>query len=90
MDSLGRDKMSAKAREFIDYWIKNSVHATERYGSAGAEPDVTELTRRCIAMAAEQGITETAMRDVVGDIASYIADKLKAADKAGTDRKDRG
>ena len=71
--------MSARAREFIDFWIQNSVHAAEQYGTPGASQDVAELTRRCIEMAKSQRITEKAMRDKVGDIAEYIRSKLRIA-----------
>ncbi|MCA6107720.1 hypothetical protein [Bradyrhizobium cenepequi] len=78
--------MSANAREFIDFWVQNSVHAAEQFGEPGASQDVAELTRRCIEMAKNEGITEKAMRDEVGDMAEYIRDKLKAANKAESDR----
>jgi hypothetical protein len=78
--------MSAKAREFIDYWIENSVHAAEQYGTPGASQDVAGLTRRCIEMAKGQGVTEQAMRDEIGDVAEYIRGKLRAANKAESDR----
>ena len=29
--------MSAKAREFIDFWIETSVQAAEPYGNVGGE-----------------------------------------------------
>ena len=38
----------SKVREFIDYWIENSVHAAEQYRTIGASQDITELTRRCV------------------------------------------
>jgi hypothetical protein len=78
--------MSANAREFIDFWIQNSVHAAEQSGAPGASQDVAELTRRCIEMAKSEGITENAMRDEVGDVAEYIRGQLKAANKAESDR----
>jgi hypothetical protein len=87
LEDLDREeKMSAKAREFIDFWIENSVHAAEQFRSPGASQDVAELTRRCIEMAKSQGITEKAMRDEVGDLAEYIGSKLKAANKTESDR----
>ncbi|WP_249144871.1 hypothetical protein [Bradyrhizobium lablabi] len=50
--------MSSKAREFIDFWIENSVHAVEQYRNVGASQDVTELTGRLIEAAKGQGISE--------------------------------
>ena len=78
--------MSAKAREFIDFWIENSVHATEPYGIAGAEQDVTQLARRCVQAAKGQGISEAEMQAEIGDVAEYIQDKLKAANEAESER----
>ena len=78
--------MSASAREFVDFWIENSVHAAEQYRVPGASQDVAELTQRCIDMAKEQGITEQAMRDEVGDVGQYIRDRLNAANKAESGR----
>ncbi|UFX42248.1 hypothetical protein HAP47_0023630 [Bradyrhizobium sp. 41S5] len=78
--------MTEAAREYIDFWVENSVHAAEQPSTAGASQDVEELARRLIAGAEAQGITEEAMRDEVGDIADYIRGKLKAANKAESDR----
>ncbi|MCP1834943.1 hypothetical protein ACVIHH_004499 [Bradyrhizobium sp. USDA 4518] len=64
--------MTAKAREFLDFWIENSVHAAEQYGTPGASQDVAELARRCIEMAGQQGLTEQDLRDAAGDITDYI------------------
>jgi hypothetical protein len=75
-----------EAREFIDFWIQNSVHAAEPHGSAGASQDVAELTQRCIEMAKSQGFTEKAIRDEVGDISEYIRGRLRAANKSESDR----
>jgi hypothetical protein len=79
--------MSEQAREFIDFWIENSVHAAEQAGARGASQDVAELTRHCVAMAKEQGIPEDAMRAEVGDLAEYIRGKLKKANQAERDRR---
>ena len=81
--------MSAKAREFIDFWIENSVHAAEQYGNAGGEQDVTELACRCLQAAKGQGISGADMQAEVGDVADYIRGKLKAANKAESDRRGR-
>lgn len=79
--------MSVQAREFIDFWIENSVHAAEESGARGASQDVSELARRCVAMAEDQGITEDAMRAEVGDVAEYIRRKLSNANQAERDRR---
>jgi hypothetical protein len=80
------ENMSAKAREFIDYWIENSVHAAEQFGMLGASQDVSELTRRCIEMAKGQGISEKDMQAEIGDVAEYIRGKLGDVNQAEKDR----
>jgi hypothetical protein len=80
--------MSAAAREFIDFWIENSIHAAEHDGDAGATQNVDELVRRCVDMANAQGFTEAEMRTEVGDIGAYIREKLTAANRTEHDRLD--
>src|SRR3954470_8507209 len=52
----------SKVREFIDFWVENSVHAAEQYRTAGASQDVAELTRRLVEAANGQGISEVALQ----------------------------
>ncbi|UFX42129.1 hypothetical protein HAP47_0022990 [Bradyrhizobium sp. 41S5] len=77
----------SKAREFVDFWIENSVHAIEQYRTVGASQDVTELTRRLIDAAKEQGIPEADLQAEIGDISHYIAGQLKAANRAESERR---
>lgn len=81
--------MSSRAREYIDYWIENSVHAAEQFGAPGASQDVAVLAARLIEAANGQRITEKEMRDEVGDLSEYLLTKLRAANKAEANRKDR-
>jgi hypothetical protein len=75
--------MAANAREFIDFWILNSVHAAELQGAA---QDVTELARRCVDMAQDQGLSKEDLESEVGDLAVYIRAKLRTANQAERDR----
>lgn len=79
--------MSARAREFIDFWTENSVHPVEPLRTAGASQDVAELTSRCIEAAKSQGISEADLQAEIGDIAEHIRGKLKAANTAEHDRR---
>ena len=72
--------MSARAREFIDFWTENSVHPVEPLRTAGASQDVAELTRRCIEAEAD-------LQAEIGDIAEHIRGKLKAANTAESGRR---
>ena len=79
--------MSDKAREFIDFWVENSIHAVEQYQTAGASQIVAELTRRLIEAAKGQGISEADLRAAIGDIAAYIEELLRAANRAESERR---
>jgi hypothetical protein len=50
--------MASTAREYIDFWIENSVHAVEQFRDPGASQDVTLLVDRLIEDAKAQSITE--------------------------------
>jgi hypothetical protein len=80
--------MTAQAREYIDFWIENSVHAAEQFRTPGASQDVAELVSRLIEGAKGQGISEEALQDEVGDLTEYVRGKLRAANKAEDDRTD--
>ena len=77
----------SKAREFIDFWIENSVHAVEQYRTIGASQEVTELSRRLIDAAKEQSIPEADLQAEIGNISDYIKDQLKAANRAESERR---
>jgi hypothetical protein len=81
--------MSSKAREYIDFWVENSVHAAEQFKTPGAPQDVAVLVARLIEGAKGQGISEKSMRAEVGDLTEYIRGKLRAANKAEDERTDR-
>jgi hypothetical protein len=76
-------------REFIDFWVENSIHAAEEYGSVGAEQRAAALTGRFVEMAASQGFSKADLENEVGDLANYLRDKLDAANQAEKARRDR-
>jgi hypothetical protein len=76
-----RCHVTTSAREFIDYWIENSVHASEAQGAVGAEQDVAILTSRCVEMASTLGLSRAALDQEVGNLATYIGTKLGAANR---------
>lgn len=79
--------MTSKAREYIDFWIETSVHATEQYGYAGASQSASDLVRRLVEGAKGQGISEEAMTNEVGDLMDYLRSKLSAANQVEKDRR---
>jgi hypothetical protein len=81
--------MTSKAREFIDFWIENSVHATEEHGGAGSEQSAAVLAERCVEMAGSIGITRQELDAEVGDLVTYLHTQVKAANQRERDRPDR-
>jgi hypothetical protein len=81
--------MSARAREYIDFWVENSVHAAEQFRTQSASQNVADLVARLIEGARGQGITEESMRAEVGDLVEYVQGRLKDANKAESYRTDR-
>ena len=79
--------MPTKAREYIDFWVKNSIHAAEQFGTPGASQDVNELVGRLIERAKDQGISQKAMEKEVGDLTEYIHNMLATANKVEMDRR---
>ncbi|MCC8937567.1 DUF768 domain-containing protein [Bradyrhizobium sp. Arg68] len=79
--------MTKRAREFIDFWIQNSIHAVEQYRTAGASQDVNELTRRLIEAAKGQGISEVELQAEIGDVSRHVGDRLKEANRTERDRR---
>jgi hypothetical protein len=75
-------------REFIDFWIENSVHAQEQHGAAGADQSVPALTRRCVEMASSIGLSKAALDAEVGGLTIYIGSRLAAANKLERERPD--
>jgi len=76
-----------EVREFIDFWIENSIHAVEQYRTVGASQDVAELSQRLVEAAKGQGISEADLQTEIGDISDYIRDRLKAANRAESERR---
>jgi hypothetical protein len=81
--------MTAKAHEYLNFCIENSVHAAEQFRTPGASQDVAELVNRLIEGAKDQGISEKALQDEVGDLTEYVRGKLRAANEAEEKRTDR-
>lgn len=77
------------AREFIDFWMQNSIHAAEQYGAPGASQRAGELAARCIEMAAAQGISEADLEAEVGDLTAYVRSGLEGANLKEDARKDK-
>lgn len=81
--------MSTKVRDFIDFWIENSVHAGEQYGAQGGSQIARDLADRCVEMADAQGISKDEIEKEIGDIPAFIKNKLGSANLKEDERQDR-
>ncbi|UPK30956.1 hypothetical protein [Bradyrhizobium sp. 195] len=79
--------MLTTAREYIDFWIENSVHAAGQYGTPGASQSVDVLVDRLVRGAKNQNITRAAIEKEVGDLKQYIREKLATANRTEQDRR---
>ncbi|MCP3407468.1 hypothetical protein [Bradyrhizobium sp. CCGB01] len=79
--------MLTTPREYIEFWIENSVHAAEQYGTPGASQSVDVLVNRLVEGAQNQNITRAALEKEVGDLKQYIAGKLATANRIEQDRR---
>jgi hypothetical protein len=77
------------ARHFIDFWVQNSVHSAEQYGTTGSPQNTTELGRRCVEMADAEGISRADLEAEVGNLRDYISEMLQKANTNETSRSDR-
>lgn len=62
----------ATVREFVDFWIANSVHADETFGPHRGQSEVQELVDRFVSAARDQGFTEADIEHEVGDIYEHL------------------
>jgi hypothetical protein len=49
-------KASSNVRDFIAFWVQNSVHAGEQYGARGGSQTAGDLANRCVGMAVSSQI----------------------------------
>ena len=78
-----------KAKEFLDYWIENSIHAAEQYGHRGGDIELSDLVERCVKMARAQGFSIHDLEGEVGNLRDYIREALARANKTEDSRTDR-
>jgi hypothetical protein len=62
----------ATANEFIEFWLKVSIHADEQYGARRGRPAVQALADRLVAAAEEQGFTREQIEAEIGNIYDFI------------------
>lgn len=73
----------ATAREFLDFWVENSVHADEAFSPRRGDEAFAELAQRLVVAAQAEGFSAAEIEAETGaDIRSYIK-KLVGQRNAG-------
>lgn len=78
------------AQEFVEFWLKNSVHADEQFGVRRGRPEIEELVRRLSIAAKDQGFTQEQIEaQLGGDIYDYIRSSVDSQNAQKTARLER-
>jgi hypothetical protein len=63
----------ATAKEFVEFWLQNSVHADERFGVRRGRESVQHLADNLVRAAEAEGFTKAQIKaELGGDIFAYI------------------
>jgi hypothetical protein len=77
----------ATAKDFIEFWLENSVHPDERFGARRGHLNVERLVDNLIRAADGQGFTKQQMEaELGGDIHAYIRHSIERQNNAEDQR----
>lgn len=79
----------ATAREFVDFWLANSVHPDEQYGVQRGEKAVWQLVDGLIEAARGQGFAKAQIETEIGDLYGYIRTSIDKQNAMETGRLQR-
>jgi hypothetical protein len=85
VDEIERRKMAA-AREFVDFWLTNSVHADEQMVSRRGREEILKLADRLVVAASYQGFSKQQVEAEIGDIYAYIRASIDTQNVSETTR----
>ncbi|WP_143668643.1 hypothetical protein [Streptomyces sp. Alain-F2R5] len=75
------------AKEFVEFWLKNSVHADEQFSVRRGRPEIDELVRRLLTAAKDQGFAQEQIEaQLGGDIYDYIRSSIDSQNAQETSR----
>jgi hypothetical protein len=73
-------------REFVDFWLTNSVHADEPMVGRRGREAVVKLADRLVMAAHYQGFTKQQIEAEIGDIYAYIRASIDTQNVSETAR----
>jgi hypothetical protein len=83
------DRKVATAKEFVEFWLKNSVHPDEQSGPKRGSQAVQHLADTLIAAGAAEGFTKAQIEAEIGDIYEFIRTSIDKQNVAETKRLDK-
>jgi hypothetical protein len=79
----GQGASVATAKEFIEFWLANSVHADEQDGVRRGRAEIDRLVENLVRAADAQGFTRKQMEDELGgDIHAFIRASIDRQNKS--------
>jgi hypothetical protein len=82
-----RCNLATKAREFVEFFVKNAVHEDEQLRPRQGVSAIDQLVHRCLTMAETQGIPKADIEAEFGDLSDYFRSVI---DEKNADEKARG
>src|ERR1700722_19441063 len=77
---------SSTAKEFVEFWLQNSVHADEQMTGRRGREAILKLADRLVVAANYQGFSNQQIEEEIGDIYTYIRTSIDAKNAIETTR----
>ena len=75
--------MVATAKEFVEFWLENSVHADEPLGTRRGRPEIQRLVENLVRAAEAQGFAKQQIEtELGGDIYDFIRASIDRQNEA--------
>ena len=74
------------AKEFVEFWLQNSVHSDEQMTGRRGRAAISKLADRLVVSAEHQGFTKQHIEAEIGDIYTYIRTSVDAKNAVETTR----
>ena len=72
----------ASAKEFVEFWLENSVHPDEQFGPKRGREAVQRLADNLVRAAEERGFTQAQMEAEIGNLYDFIRASIDQQNQA--------
>jgi hypothetical protein len=76
----------ATPKEFVEFWLENSVHADEQYSPRRGRESVQRLADNLVIAAESQGFTQAQLEAEIGNLYDYIPAMIDQKNKTEDER----